>query len=160
MEEEGIDMVDKYYKYKKTYDNYKPLIPLSISFLMEYPIILVILVILSLIFSVGIVTGIISLFSNQVFIVIFLFSIILLFAFKRTILNNASKYILLFSLIFTLIMIYQQIKSNPLCNIPFIGTLLCGGTEVLLTIPNMLFYFIPAFIVIGFVYYIVRIFNW
>lgn len=131
----------------------RELLTLGAGFAFEFPILILIMIILAFVFGVTIFVGLFALPSNIYFLALFGVLLLLLIFSKDEVLSRPTTITLIFSALFTLIMIYQQYSNltnnNVFCQIPLLGSLLCGGTEILLTLPNILFYFIPSFIVFG-----------
>lgn len=131
----------------------RELLTLGAGFAFEFPILVIIMVFLAFVFGVTIFTGLLALISNIYFLVLFGILILLLIFNSNEVLIRPTTFTLIFSALFTIIMVYEQysslINTNFVCNIPLIGSFLCGTYEALLTIPNILFYFIPSFIVFG-----------
>ena len=136
-------------------------VTLGMGFLAEFPIAVIILVILGLFFGVTIVAGIFSLFANIYFLAILGLLIAGILLNERYFEIRAMSILILLSGIFTIIMIYLQytslLKTNVFCAVPIIGNYLCTTYEFLLTIPNILYYFIPSFIILGIIMWIRRI---
>lgn len=136
-------------------------VSLGIGFLLEFPIFLIIFLVLGFLFGVTILAGLFSLLNNIYFLVIIAFLLVGLILQDRYIQMRAMSLTLLISALFTILMVYLQytnlMKTNIVCAIPLIGGFLCTSYEFILTIPNILYYFIPTFIVVGGLIWIRRI---
>jgi hypothetical protein len=150
------DYFNKGYNYYRNGQNAEAL-SLGFGFLIEFPIIAVILFFLSIIFGVVIFSGLIGLTVNYYFYGVFGLLLLLLIFESKYILQKPMLFTILFSVLFTLIMISTQVYINPSCTTSILGGLLCGGYEILAFIPNILYYFVPCFIALGSIVFIRRI---
>jgi hypothetical protein len=134
---------------------------LGLGFLIEFPIFLIIFIILGFLFGVTILAGLFSLFNNIYFLALLVLLVVGLIFNERYFEMRAMSITLLLAGLFTVLMVYLQytsmLKTNVVCGIPLIGQFLCTSYEFVLTIPNILYYFIPSFIILGVVMWIRRI---
>lgn len=115
---------------------------LGLMFILKYPIFAAILVIGAIV-TIGFNSyGLIVTVANPIFILLALIGIILV-RMDRGILGTSAM--LAFIYLFVNIVI-QFSNVAAVCNLPFVGGLICGTAGIILLPINMFFIFLPAFI--------------
>lgn len=144
---------------KKNQANYKEYITFGLAFAIEYPIVVVILAILAVIFSVVITLGFYALATIPFALLLAAFLLVR----NRWIIPKAPMTAsVLFAIIWTLYNIYNQYQSCSSSNFGIFSFLQQGYCQLngVVNLPqSFLYFFIPSFIVFGFILWLFKLKN-